>query len=167
MSRVPEAPADSVNGQLTAFLCGRKDEIIRAWIARVRADSAMPTDALTTNQLRDHLPGLFDDLADTIRRYGSENVAAQARQNAEKHGAERWQQGYNISQLLREIMHLRATFVYHLRIFEEGQPDFGMAAMLFANGTVHAFLDQMTIDATERFLEAEKQARRAVAGLQL
>jgi hypothetical protein len=155
-----------VNAQLATFLCGRKDEIIRAWLARVRADGAMPTENLTTNQLRDHLPGLFDDLADTIRSYGSDNVEAQARQNAVKHGAERWQQGYTISQVLREIMHLRATFVYHLRIFEESHPDFGMAAMLFANTTVHAFLDQMAIDATERFLDAEKQARRDVAGLQ-
>ena len=163
MATVTEAHPDSVNGRLANFLCARKEEIIRAWMSRVRADPSIPSETLTTNQLRDHLPRLFDDLADTLRRYGSDTAAAS---DADKHGAERWQQGYNVGELLREIMHLRATFIYHLRIFEELHPDFGMAARLFANSAVHEFLDRMAIDATERFLESEKQARRNVSGLQ-
>jgi hypothetical protein len=125
MSTPPEADSDSVNGQLAEFLCSRKEEMIRSWIGRIQADPAIPAESLTTNQLRDNLPRLFDDLADTILRYGSDEVANRTARDAEKHGAERWQQGFELPQLLREIMHLRAVFIYHLRIFEEQHAGFG------------------------------------------
>lgn len=165
MAASAEAHPDSVNGRLATFLCGRKEEIIRAWISRVQADPSIPAETLTTNQLRDHLPRLFDDLAEILRHYGSEDAAEQAVKHAAKHGAERWQEGYDIAAVLREILHLRAVFIYHLRIFEELNPDFGMAARLFASSTVHQFLDEMGIDAVEQFLASARQARREVSGM--
>jgi hypothetical protein len=165
MTTPTEADADSVNAHLAEFLCNRKEEMIRSWMGRVQADRAIPAESLTTNQLRDNLPRLFDDLADTIRRYGSDDVADRTTKDAEKHGAERWLQGFELPQLLREIMHLRGIFIFHLRIFEEQHGDFGSAARLYAHTTVHQFLDELGIDATERFLASDKQARRVVSGI--
>ena len=159
------AHPDSVNAQLADFLCARRDEIIRAWLGRVEADPAIAAETVTTNQLRDHLPRMFDDLADTLRRHGSKNVAEQAEEAAEKHGAERWHQGFDVAGVLREIVHLREIFIYHLRVFEEQHPDFGSAARLFAHTSVHRFLDDMALNALEQFLDCEKRARRGVAGL--
>ena len=167
MRTLPEADSESVNGRLADFFCGRKEEMIRAWIARLQRDRAIATESLNTNQLRDHLPRLFDDLADVLRRYSSEDVLERTERDAEKHGAERWQQGFSLPALLREIMHLRGIFIYHLRVFEETHPDFGTAARLFAHSTVHQFLDQMAIDATQQFLAADKQARRETTGVGL
>ena len=166
MSKLSEPEADSVNARLAEFLCGRKEEMIRSWMGRVQADRAIPAESLTTNQLRDNLPRLFDDLADTVRRYGSDDIADRTAKDAEKHGAERWLQGFELPQLLREIMHLRAVFIFHLRIFEEQHVDFGSAARLYAHSTVHEFLDGLGIDATEQFLASDKQARRVASGLQ-
>ena len=101
----------SVNEQLADFLYRRREEMIRAWMARVQADPAIPAESLTTKELRNHLPTLFNDLRDTLKRYGSGEVSDRASRDAEKHGAERWQQGYDLPQLLREIMHLRAVFI--------------------------------------------------------
>ena len=165
MSTPPEADSDSVNGQLAEFLCSRKEEMIRSWIGRIQADPAIPAESLTTNQLRDNLPRLFDDLADTILRYGSDEVANRTARDAEKHGAERWQQGFELPQLLREIMHLRGIFIYHLRIFEEQHAGFGTASRLYAHSTVHQFLDELTIDATVQFLTSDRHARRARSGI--
>jgi hypothetical protein len=159
------ADPDSVNGRLADFLCTRKEEMIRAWIEHVHTDASIPAEGLTTNQLRDHLPRLFDDLADSLRSYGTDHVAAQVAKDAAKHGSERWQQGYDVAQVLREIMHLRGVFIYHLRIFEELNADFGMAARLFANATVHRFLDEISIAATEQFLASQRQALREASGL--
>jgi hypothetical protein len=150
---------------LAEFFCARKEEMIRAWIERVHTDASIPAETLTTNQLRDHLPRLFDDLADTLRSYGSETVAEQAAKDAGRHGAERWQQGYDVAEVLRETMHLRAVFIYHLLIFEESNADFGMAARLFANAAVHRFLDEIAIAATEQFLTSQKHALREASGL--
>ena len=165
MSTSTEPDRDSVNARLAEFICSRKEEMIRAWLARVTADAAVPSSSLTTNQLRNHLPRLFDDLADIIREYNSEGAVQRAGRDAQKHGVERWDQGFSLIDLLREITHLRAVFIYHLRVFEEMHTDFGTAARLFANVTVHQFLDELAIDATERFLAAEKDARREVSGL--
>ena len=165
MRTPPEADSESVNGRLADFFCGRKEEMIKAWIARLERDPAIATESLNASQLRDHLPRLFDDLADLLRRYGSEDVLARAERDAEKHGAERWQQGFSLPALLREIMHLRGIFIYHLRVFEETHADFGSAARLFAHSTVHHFLDHMAIDATQEFLAADKQARRETSGV--
>ena len=165
MSTSTEADGDSINGRLAEFLCGRKEEMIRSWMGRVQADPAIAAESLTTNQLRDNLPRLFDDLADTLLRYGSQDVADRSAKDAEKHGAERWLQGFELPQLLREIMHLRSIFIYYLRVFEEQHTDFGSAARLYAHTTVHEFLDHLGMEATERFLAADKQARRAGSGM--
>lgn len=165
MSTSTEPDRDSVNARLAAFICNRKEEMIRAWLARVTADAAVPSSSLTTNQLRNHLPRLFDDLADVIREYKSEGAVQRAGRDSQKHGVERWDQGFSLIDLLREIAHLRGVFIYHLRVFEETHTDFGTAARLFANVTVHQFLDELAIDAAERFLAAEKDARREVSGL--
>lgn len=165
MKKSPEADSESVNARLADFFCGRKEEIIKAWIARLQRDPVIGTESLNMNQLRDHLPRLFDDLADLLRRYGSEEVLERTERDAEKHGGERWQQGFSLPALLREIMHLRAIFIYHLRVFEELHADFGTAARLFAHSTVHQFLDHMAIDATQQFLAADKQARRETSGV--
>jgi hypothetical protein len=167
MSTTSEADADSINARLADFICGRQEEIIRAWLARVQADGGIGAESLTTNQLRNHLPRLFDDLADLLRRYASAEAVARTERDAEKHGRERWQQGFRLVELLREVMHLRAVFIYHLRVFEESHAGFGTAALLFAHSTVHEFLDQMAIDATEQFVASDKRARRATAGLSL
>jgi hypothetical protein len=167
MRTVPEADSDSVNGRLADFFCGRKEEMTKAWVARLQRDPGIGTESLSANQLRDHLPRLFDDLADLLRRYGSEEVRERTERDAEKHGGERWQQGFSLPALLREIMHLRTIFIYHLRVFEELHPDFGSAARLFAHSTVHQFLDQMAIDATQQFLAADKHARRERSGVGL
>jgi hypothetical protein len=165
MAAPAEPDADSVNAHLAEFLCSRKEEVIRSWMGRVQADPTIPAESLTTNQLRDNLPRLFDDLADTILRYGSEDVADRTAKDAEKHGAERWHQGFELPQLLREIMHLRTIFIFHLRIFEEQHAEFGTAARLYAHSTVHQFLDELGMDATEQFLASDKQARRTGSGI--
>jgi hypothetical protein len=154
-----------VDELLADFLRARRDEIIRVWMDKVSADPAIHTGALTSAQLRDHMPRIIDDMAHAVRNHGREGATAQFDKDAEKHGAERWQQGFEVHELLREIMHLRAVFVYYLRVFEESHPDLGSTARLFVQATTHRFLDELAIEGTERFLRAEKQARAATLGI--
>jgi len=148
----PEAHPDSVNARLAVNLYAHRDEIINEWLERVRGDPAIPTGTLTTEALKNHLPQLFDDLAETLRHYGSDRVAKQSGKDAENHGATRWRQGYELPEMLREIKHLRAILIHHLRVFEEMNQDFGLAARLFISSTLHLFLDELGIEATEQFL---------------
>lgn len=157
MTSKTEAHPDSVNGRLASYLVTKKEAILAEWLERVRADSSIiPADTLNTIALKNHLPEIFDDLIDTLRRYGNETVAEQAVKDAEQHGATRLRQGYQLPEMLRELKHLRAVLIYHARAFEDLNPDDGMAARIFISTTLHAFLDEMMIDATDEYLWAQR-----------
>ena len=54
--------------------------------------------------------------------------------------------------MLRELMHLRTILIYHMRNFEDLNPEFGMVSRLFISTTLHRFIDEMMIDAAEAYL---------------
>lgn len=108
---------------------------------------------MNTVALKNHLLQIFDNLIDALRLYGCEVVARQAVKGAEAHGYTRSRQGYELPEMLRELKLLRAVLIYHMRAFEELNPDDGMAARLFTSTTLHAFLDEMANDATVECLE--------------
>lgn len=153
MTTTPEAHPESVNARLANYLASKKEMIITEWLERVRADPAISsTETLNTVALKNHLPQIFDDLIETLRRYGCEVVAGQAVKDAEEHGYTRLRQGYELTEMLRELKLLRSVLIFHLRSFEDLNPEDGMAARLFTSTTLHAFLDEMAISATEEYL---------------
>jgi hypothetical protein len=157
MTLPSEAHPQSVNGRLAEHLSTAKETILNEWLVRVRADPQIaPTDSLDVTALRNHIPHIFDDLIDSLRRYGSEAVADRAVKDAEVHGATRLKQGYQLTEMLREMKHLRAVLILQLRTFEELSPDDGMAARLFIATTLHDFLDEVAIQASEEYLWAQK-----------
>lgn len=150
---MPAALPASVNVQLADHLDAQKEAILNEWLERVRGDMAIiASDILNTPALRNHLPEIFDDLIGTLRLYGNEAVAEQSVKDAGEHGVTRLRQGYELPEMLREIMHLRAILNYHLRHFEDMHAEFGMASRLFISTTLHRFLDEMMIDAAEKYL---------------
>lgn len=159
----PKAHPDSVNGRLAESLDSQRKDIINEWLERVRKDPAIPTDSLTLEQVRDHLPQLFDDLTKTLSRYGSEVVAEQSEKDGEEHGSARWEQGFELPEMLRELMHLRSILINRLGLFEANNEDFGMVARLFVTTTVHGFLDRMGINASEQFLTNGSNEREVEA----
>jgi hypothetical protein len=146
-------PLHSVNACLADYLSERKEVILGEWLGSVRRDAAiLPSKSLNKYALTNHLPEIVDDLTATLRHYGSEMVAENSVKTAGEHGATRWMQGYELPEVLREIKHLRALLIYHLRMFEDLNPDNGMAALLFVSSTLHGFLDEIAVDATREFL---------------
>jgi hypothetical protein len=55
--------------ELASFLCAHREEITRRWVDAVRTDPAIGSSTkLPHEQLMDHLPLVFDDLAQTLGR---------------------------------------------------------------------------------------------------
>ena len=149
----PEAPPASVNVQLSDYLGTQKEVILNEWMVRVHGDaSILASENLNNVALKNHLPEVFENLVKTLRFYGSEVVAEKSLKDAEEHGATRLSQGYELPEMLRELMHLRAILIYHLRQFEGLHPEFGATSALFISATMHRFIDEMMIDATEEYL---------------
>jgi RsbT co-antagonist protein rsbRD N-terminal domain len=155
MNQMPaeqDAHPVSVNGRLAAYLSAHRQAILDHWLERLNGDAAIPTESLTKAELKLHLPQILDNLIKTLLRYGSEAVAEQATQLGEVHGATRWHQGFVLPEMLREIMHLRSILIYYLRTFEEMNEEYGMVSRFFVTSTVHRFLDELGIDATQQFI---------------
>lgn len=157
-----EAHPSSINGGLADHLTANRGEILTEWRQRARSDVRVAAaDSLESAALNDHLPHILDDLITSLRRYGSEVIAEKSVRDAEEHGATRWRQGYDLPEVLVELMHFRAVLIYHLRVFEDSNPDFGMISRLFVSTTMHRFLDQMGIDATVEFLTLQRASVKA------
>ena len=156
----PEARSDNRSGigaQLASFLSDRCDAITAQCVAAFERDALIPiSDNLTLLQLKDHLPSLFGNLSDTLRDAFDQNRKREATETATKHGEHRWIEGYDLSELIREFAHVRTVFIAHLLEFEECHPDFGAAAKLFAQVTLHRFFDDAVRNSVEQF-RAEQQ----------
>lgn len=156
----------SVNGDLADYLEKRKEEVMSEWRKRVRSDAAiLPSKSLNPAALSNHLPQIFESLCGTLRRHQSQAFSEQALLDAREHGAIRWRQGYELSEVMRELKHLRSILIYHQRAFEDLHPDNGMVANLFISTILHRFLDEMVIDVTREYLAVllspkEKKARK-------
>lgn len=156
MKSQPDARTGSVNDDLADYLDTRKEEIISEWRESVRTDGAIPQGkSINTVALTNRLPFIFDDLVETLRRYRSSHIADLSAGDAREHGAARWRQGYELSDVMREIKNFRSLLIFHMRAFEGLYPDNGMAAMLFVSTIVHRFLDEMVIDTAEEFLSSQ------------
>jgi len=105
-------------GALSTYLALRRPAILEAWRAAADADPAQTTvGALTRAQFNDHIPQLLAAFERKLRARPGGNRAAAADQDKTvedvKHGLERWQQGYRLTELMHEWGHL------HLCIFAE------------------------------------------------
>ncbi|CAB3796326.1 RsbRD N-terminal domain-containing protein [Pararobbsia alpina] len=89
-------------------LAAQREAIAQRWLRTVEADADIEaTDQLTHTQLLDHLPSVFRDLCQFLRWRDANALAGEAREDAQEHGQHRWEQGYQLDALLRELDVLR------------------------------------------------------------
>jgi hypothetical protein len=151
-----DAGNGSVNIALADYLTANKDSILSDWRTRVLSDSDIGTArSVNTAALTHRLPFLLDGLNETLRHFRSGAVVEEESRTLRNHGTSAWQQGYQLSEVMRELKHFRALLIYHLRLFEDIYQDFGMAAILFVASVSHAFLDDLVINITDEFLSAQ------------
>ena len=128
----------------------------------VRSDPAVPAaDELTVSQLKDHIPQILDDLSRTLEDAFSQEVKDRAKGRAAIHGHIRWEQRFDISQLIREISGLRTVLIRHLAEFHDARiPNFSGDLGLFAMVVLHSFLDRLIRISVEQFIAASNPADR-------
>ena len=148
-----EARSKSISDRLANYLERHKELITTSWLERVRSSPAVPTDSMTRPEIIDHIPGIFDAIIRALRHPFSETAMEQIQETSAEHVVVRWQTGYDLYPVIREIAALRTEFIYQLRLFEETHPEFAMTERLFASTTIHRILDYVICDATNKFLK--------------
>ena len=96
-------------------LAERRTDILASWTARVEADPKLLTGAsLPLAQLHDHLSALLEDFEERLGIVGAAaREAAEETQagDAAAHGLHRWQQGFDLAEVVRELGRLNETVV--------------------------------------------------------
>lgn len=138
---------ESVNHRLADFLSERKESICEAWSKRVGNDPHLKD--LPTRALPLRITEFLSDLDDRLRHSSFQSSGT----GLPKEGGEDKDEisPNSLCANLREIQHLRADLLYHLRTFEDAHPEHGLAAMLFVSHVVHRFLDDLMIDTVARY----------------
>ncbi len=162
MTPDPSPEQQIVGCGLSNYLADRRQQIISEWIASVLSDRAVPAaDDLTMVQLKDHIPQLLDDLCRTLEDAFNQEVKDRARWRAAMHGQIRWEERYDISQLVREISDLRTVLIGHLSQFQDARiTNFNGELGLFAMVVLHAFLDRVIRISVEQFIATSNTTGR-------
>ncbi len=145
--------------ELAEFLCARREEITRRWVEAVRTDPAIVTSTkLPHEELMDHLPLVFNDLAETLG--GTVAPKAEIEKHAHQHGQHRWWQGFQFTELLREMSILRRIIsVEYLSRFAAENPDWSVEARRDAEMVVHTFFDRIFTESAAQFVAKTEQER--------
>lgn len=108
----------TINAQRSAFsalLTARRGAILAAWEARVVADPKLLTGStLPRALLHDHITALLEDFERRLLAEGTAAIASAEDDqvgDAAAHGLHRWQQGFDLAELVRELGRLNETVV--------------------------------------------------------
>jgi signal transduction histidine kinase len=153
-------PSDSGIAAFGDFILANRDGITKRWVSVVeRTPEVRASDHLTYRQLLDHLPEICAELAGILQDPASQVPHDQASEYAAEHGAQRWELGYGLEELIREIAVIRKDFIGHwFDAFAQKQGALATETRRSAKAIVHRFFDDMIISSTRQFVEEQQRA---------
>ena len=110
---------NEVQQYLVEHLAGRQSLIGEQVVSAIRSSGEiLSSERLTDQQLVDHFPRLFADLVEYFLREVDAGTRRRTIEAALNHGTTRWQQGYELVEVVRELGIVRRS------ILEEGVEKF-------------------------------------------
>jgi hypothetical protein len=159
---VSEGSPRSSLANFADYLAAQQSVITEQWLIVVRRDPRIETaDRLPQEQLIDHLPRLLKELCDFLRTRDASNLSGEARHDAQAHGELRWQDGYRIDEVLRELevfRHLIAASVFHYR---DKEANFKTPLDVTASALVHQFFAEISVASIRQFMREQGNVTRS------
>lgn len=124
---MPANPAVEQLSALASELLARREVILQTW--REAGESAAGhslASSLSRAQFNDHIPAVLDCLSHTIQTFPFEQSAVAGVIETERvcdHGLQRWQQGYQLRELIREWGHLQICVADELERYAAAHRD--------------------------------------------
>ena len=161
------AAAQSLNA-LVDHLRTRREAILESWRRLVDNDPQLTTAAtLPKVQFYDHIPEVLDALEERLLAADSwehRDAPPASEQGAALHGLQRWQQGYNQRETIREWAHLNQALVDELEKFAESMPE--PQVMRFARRTLASLIGDGVSESAMQYAEL-RQADAASRAIEL
>jgi signal transduction histidine kinase len=133
--------------------------LLAAWHASLEADPKLKTgDALPRSQIDDHLPQWLQAFANLLAAAPGAPAGdpeAQESRNAEAHGLQRWQQGYDLHEVTREWGCLHRCLVAALEDIG-ADPAFGAEVLGEARAKLAMQISEATTTSAEEYFRLER-----------
>jgi len=154
---------------LAAHFRAATPALIAAWRVAIGADPQLTaSNALPRVQLEDHLPQWLESFAGILAALPGEAVAdaAEAR-DAEAHGLQRWQQGYDLHDVTREWGCLHRCLVAELERFTAAHPELPAEVFTEARMKLAEQVSEAMSTSAQRYFQLERvEAAGAVHDLE-
>ncbi|MGD9943180.1 MAG: ATP-binding protein [Burkholderiaceae bacterium] len=109
--------------RLADHLRDRREALLARWRIAIRRDPRLTTgDALPRTQLNDHIPAVLAAFEERLRAAPVPREVAVAGNVATAHGLQRWQQGYDLHEVVRELGLLNEVMVAELDAYAHDRP---------------------------------------------
>src|SRR6266576_6908559 len=147
--------------ELGDYLLAQREEIIGEWLRAVEQNPDISSfDYLKDKEaLRDHLPGLCQNLAELLKSPQSDQTRAQVSRAARVHGKYRWRQGYRLEEVIREASIVRRIISHNLLdAYARKVPKLDGRTRRAAENIIHEAVDDVISDSAEQFVEEQLKA---------
>jgi hypothetical protein len=136
------------------------ETIVRTWTQKVASDKRVQSDAqLDYLQLIDHVPQIIEELRQALARDAHPDTGS-LRKGIE-HGRQRWRQGYELKEVIRELMLLRATLLEFIETARDTMSAQTFDQLSRAYRQINGFMDEELYKTVEAYLEAPRDPRIA------
>jgi hypothetical protein len=147
--------------KLGGYLLAHREEIIGEWLIAVeRNPHISSSDLLKYNELVDHLPQLFENLAELLKFPHSNPQRREVCRDARVHGKHRWRQGYRLEEVIREASIVRhILFDKWLDAFAREVTEFDGETRVIAENIIHQAVDDIFTESAKQFVEEQQKSR--------
>jgi signal transduction histidine kinase len=143
-----------VAAKLADHLRAEREAVTEHWIEAVRASSEIPSaQKLSHGELSDHLPELFDNLVEYVHTSAGCDARRRVIQASRQHGNRRWDQGYNLAELLRELGTVHRLIIRDvIRTSASSFPHWG-SELEEADEVISAFFEDALVGSAEQYVQ--------------
>ena len=138
--------------ELSRLLQNGHESIVRDWAEKVTADKRINSDErLSYLQLVDHIPHIVEELR---RALAEDAPDGRTLQQGKNHGRQRWQQGYELKEVVRELTLLRATLLEFFDRYRGALRFKSTEELSRSYQKINVFMDDEIYKTVEAYLEA-------------
>lgn len=149
-----------MTNEVSRLLETGSETIVRTWTQKVASDKRVQSDAqLNYIQLIDHVPQIIEELRQALARDAHPDTGSLRK--GREHGRQRWRQGYELKEVIRELMLLRTTL---MEFIETSSTKLAVATaeqLSPAYRKLNGFMDEELYKTVEAYLEAPRDPRAA------
>lgn len=147
-----------MNEHISRLLQNGQETIVQRWTEKVAQDRRINSDArLTYLQLIDHIPQIVDELRTALA--ASERAENRMLQEGREHGRQRWQQGYELKEVVRELTLLRATLLEFIDTYRGALPVQSPDQIARSYQRINIFIDDELYKTVEAYLESPNNSQ--------